>query len=400
MTDIEPKYPDSKLPVYEAVAKRFRAEFGGEETAVYFAPGRLNLVGAHLDYSGGDVLPLAVDLGVYAAARLRDDQRIRLRSIDQEVDVDLDWSEIGDVMDPATCWGRYPLGVMHFMAVAGAERRGVELVFGGNLPIASGMSSSAALEVVTATALDDLLGCGMTAIERARLCHRAEVEFVGVKCGIMDQFASALGKKDHALLLHCFDETYEHVHLDGSAFEVLVMDTKKPRSLAATGFNDRVTECREAHQILRREVRDLPYLAAYSMADLESAGDALHGVHRKRAHHVVTEMGRISEGVRGLRADDIHVLGHSLNESHRSTSVDYEVSCDELDFITDSARELDLVFGARLTGAGFGGCAIALVETGESPKVIEHVRARFAERFGVTASFECLHPGEGPRRLS
>jgi galactokinase len=214
----------------------------------------------------------------------------------------------------------------------------------------------------------------------------------------MDQFASALARPGQLLLLHCHSRTSEHVPLDRDAFEVLVMDTRKPRELAASGFNQRVRECRQAHQLLR-QVRDLPFLAAYAEADLERADGLLRGIPLRRARHVVTEMQRVAAGVAALRAGDVAALGRALNASHASARDDYEVSCAELDAITAAAREHADVAGARLTGAGFGGCAIALVRPGSGDRVAAHVRGAYAAGFGVEPGFMLLHPGPGPREL-
>lgn len=372
----------------------------GAGARLFFAPGRVNLVGAHLDYNGGDVLPLAVDRGIYVAARLRDDDRIRLRSLDLPLVVDVDAATLGRSQDPAHGWASYPLGVWQFFSAHTNCRRGVDLVFGGDLPMASGLSSSAAIEVATVTALDALHGTEVDALTLAKLAHRAETDYVGLKCGIMDQFASALGRAGHALLLHCHTQTFEHVPLDRGAFDILVMDSRKPRTLASTMFNKRVRECADAHAALVALGIERDCLAAYSRDDLERAGNGLQGVLARRARHVVSEMGRLAEAVAALRRGDIARLGACLDASHRSTATDYEVSCAELDEITDAARACTGVFGARLTGAGFGGCAIALIAPGHADGVAAAVANRYEARFGVAPGFSVLHAGPGPRELT
>jgi galactokinase len=389
-----------RLPLLDAIGARFRAAFGGPEPRWFFAPGRINLVGAHLDYSGGDVLPMAVDRGIYAAARLRSDSRLRLQSLDQELAIDVDGRELPARARPEWGWGAYPLGVWHGFQQRTGLGRGLDLVVGGDLPMASGLSSSAAIEVVTAVALDALHGTALERQQIALLAHRAETGFVGVRCGIMDQFASALGRAGQVLLLHCAGPRWEHVPFDPTACEVLVLDTKKPRLLAKTGFNERVAQCATAHELLRMHVRDLPHLAAYTVADLEQSREAMDEVLFRRARHVVTEMDRIRAGVAALRKHDYATLGAQLDASHASTAGDYEVSCDELDVVTAAAREHEAVFGARLTGAGFGGCAIALVRPGASSAVGRHVAAVFQRRFGVVPGFDLLRNGTGPGELA
>lgn len=389
-----------RSPLLDAIGERFRVEFGGGPARRFFAPGRINLVGAHLDYNGGDVLPMAVDRGIYAAARLRDDGRIRLISLDQELVLDVAAADVPMRTRPEWGWGGYPLGVWHGFGQRTGLSTGFEMVVGGDLPMASGLSSSAAIEVVTAIALDALHGTKLERQQIALLAHRAETGFVGLRCGIMDQFASALGRPGQVLWLHCAGPRWEHVPFDPKACEVLVMDTKKPRRLAKTGFNERVAQCATAHELLRMHVRDLPHLAMYSMEDLDQAREAMDEVLFRRARHVVSEMERIRTGAAALRRGDYRELGRQLDASHRSTATDYAVSCDELDVITEAARSQEAVFGARLTGAGFGGCAIALVRPGASSSVARIVAEKFAARFGVAPGFDLLRIGTGPGELA
>lgn len=382
----------------DATVARFRADFGGQPRC-FFAPGRINLVGAHLDYNGGDVLPMAVDRGIYVAIRARDDGRLRLRSLDLGLVVDVEAAAIGTHTTPELGWAGYAIGVWHGFRAATGKGAGFEAVFGGDLPIASGLSSSAAIEVVTALALDALHGTGLERQQLALLAHRAETGFVGVRCGIMDQFASALGRAGFVLRLHCAGPRWDHVPFDPNACEVLVLDTKKPRHLAKSGFNERVAQCATAHEVLRAHVRDLPHLALYDAADLEQVRGALSDLHYRRARHVVTEMQRTRDGSAALCAHDYKRLGECLNASHASTARDYEVSCEELDVITAAARECRGVFGARLTGAGFGGCGIALVEPGAAERVQAHVAPIFRQRFGMAPAFYLLRNGTGPVEL-
>ena len=389
--------PHSRL--LDAIGARFRAEFGGEGRR-FFAPGRVNLVGAHLDYNGGDVLPMAVDRGIYAAARLRSDGRLRLVSLDQELAVDIEAAAVPARARPEWGWASYPIGVWHGFQQRTGLGAGLEMVFGGDLPMASGLSSSAAIEVTTAIALDTLHGTRLERQQLALLAHRAETGFVGVRCGIMDQFASALGRPGQVLLLHCAGPRWEHVPFDPRACEVLVMDTKKARRLSKTGFNERVAQCATAHELLRMHVRDLPHLAQYTLADLEQAREAMDEVLFRRARHVITEMDRIRAGAAALRRHDYQALGAQLDASHASTASDYEVSCEELDVITAAARSHEAVFGARLTGAGFGGCAIALVRPGTSSAVGRVVAEQFTKRFGVAPGFDLLRVGSGPGEIT
>jgi galactokinase len=275
----------------------------------------------------------------------------------------------------------------------------VDLVFGGDLPMASGLSSSAAIEVAMAVALAGLHDVRIAPDEIAMMAHRAETGYVGLKCGIMDQFASALGRDGHALLLHCSDRSYEHVPMDPTAFEVLVVDTRKPRNLSSTEFNRRVAECRRAFEALCAGRGSRVCLADFAIDDLEAVRDDLDDVIYRRALHVLREMARVREAVGSLRRGDVARLGQLVSESHESTRVDYAVSCEELDAITDAACQHDSVFGARLTGAGFGGCAFALVHPASTEEVARHVRQAYAARFGIEPGYAVLRAGGGPARL-
>ena len=342
------------------------------------------------------MLPLAADKGLYVAARLRDDGRLRLASLDQPQIVEIDASQIGTTRDPSHGWGSYPIGVFREFAAATGHARGVEMVFAGDLPMASGLSSSAAIEVVTAFALNALHGTGLSGKQLAMLGHRAENDYVGLRCGIMDQFASALGRPGHVLWLHCHTQSFEHVPLDAAALDILVLDTRKARELAASGFNQRVRECAEAFAVLTECIGPQPFLAAYTPEDVERARTRMSPTIHRRARHVATEMQRVTIAATALRGGDLARLGAALDASHASARDDYEVSCAELDVITAAAREVDGVFGARLTGAGFGGCAIALVAPGRTEDVAAHVGRKFVAAFGVEPRFDVLRPGPGP----
>ncbi len=387
-----------KIPLANTALEHFRAKFSGDDPRVFFAPGRVNLVGAHLDYNGGEVLPVAVDRGLYVAARLRKDNVIKLHSLNMDFSLSCTTADVGEEMNPEHQWASYPLGVWKELQDKTGSAQGFEMVFACDLPIASGLSSSAAMEMATITALSTLNSLELTPVEKALISHRAENRYVKLQCGIMDQFASALGKRGQAILLNCSKQTFEYVPLASDQVEVLVMDTMMPRRLSSGAFNDRVRECQTAYQVLRG-VRELPCLAAYTIHDMEAAGDLLSGTIRDRAFHVITEKARVDQAVAGLRRGDISTLGRSLNESHASARDSYEVSSRELNVITDAARELDSVYGARLTGAGFGGCAIALIRPGTAEKVKAHVQSRYLAECGKSPEFHSLLAGDGPGEI-
>jgi galactokinase len=389
----------------------FVDRFGAQPSGCWFAPGRINLLGAHLDYSGGDVLPVAVDRGVVVAARLVAEEScpVRFVSLDRDGEVDLDGADALLADDVAADreawpgWAAYPLGVWREFVRRTGRRAGIEAVFVGDLPIAAGLSSSAAIEVALGIALDALHGTELSRAEIARIGHAAETGFVGVPCGIMDQFASALAGGRHALLLHCHAQQFEPIPLAADEVEILVVDSGRPRELASErAFEQRVQECREAFAALRAHGPARDFLADYTFEEVEAAtaAGALAGVAARRARHVVTEMQRMREGVASLRAGDLAGLGRAMFASHASTRDDYEVSCPELDAIVAAAHESPHTFGARLTGAGFGGCAVVLVRAGRVDDVERSIAEAFAERFGRRPGFRRLRPGRAPGLVS
>jgi galactokinase len=389
--------PESQI--VEEVQTSFRESVPGSSPVLCFAPGRVNLLGAHLDYNGGDVLPVAVDKGIYVAAALRSDGKISARSLNQEVLFECDESDVTAFSGSELGWAAYPVGVMLAFKEKGAGSGGVDLVFAGDLPMAAGLSSSAAIELATACALNELYQSKLSRVELADLAHRAETQFVGLECGIMDQYASALSTGGQALFLHCRDSSFEHVPIDSDEVEILVMDSLKRRKLSNTGFNERVRECGRALEVFQREREHRQFLCDYDRGDLDAVADKLDPIARMRARHVIFEMERVRSGVQSLRSGDLSKLGSAIDASHRSTAIDYEVSCDELDELTGSASSHAAVFGSRLTGAGFGGCAIALVERGCTDEVATAVSSGFSSRFGHAPDFYVLKSGPGLRRI-
>ena len=264
--------------------------------------------------------------------------------------------------------------------------------------MAAGLSSSAAVEVATGVALDALHETALPLAVLAQIGFEAETRYIGLQCGIMDQFASALGRLGQVLILQCATRSFEYAPLDPGMVEILVLNTGVPRTLAESSYNLRVEECAQAHSILNR-VRERSHLADFTMEDLSAAGDALTGTPRRRATHVVMEMQRVRAAVEALRAGDLEALGGLLDASHASSRDLYDVSCPELDLITEAARECDDVLGARLMGAGFGGCAVALLRPGAVEAVQTHVQARFKDAFALTPGFELMRAGAGPSEL-
>lgn len=342
-----------------AIKKSFHEEYGANgDLRCFFAPGRVNLIGEHIDYNGGLVLPAAVSLGIYGGKRLRNDDLIRLRSRNQPGETILDLK--GTILfNPDVRWANYPAGVIRALLQEGYTLSGCDILFMSDLPEGAGLSSSAALEVLTAyMMLHPLLGDHIDRVALARICQRVENDFVGVNCGIMDQFAVALGKTDHAILLNTntLHHDYVPVRLDG--YKLLILDTRKPRELSDSKYNERRQECDEALACIQR-VHPIKTLVEAELADLKAIADP---VLKKRARHVITEQQRVLQSVAALKQGDLPAFGKILNASHHSLKDDYAVTGFELDTIVEQAWQVPDCLGARMTGAGFGGCAIALVK--------------------------------------
>jgi len=360
--------------VARATAK-FQDVFG-DSPRLFRAPGRVNLIGEHTDYNDGFVLPVAIDRDVLVAARPRTDRTVRLYSLNFDARSEFSLDAIDH--DRAQPWSNYVRGLAFYLQEAGLPLRGMDAVVEGNVPIGSGLSSSAALEVASATTFLTLAEVELDPVKMALLCQKAENRFVGVNCGIMDQYISALGRAGHALLIDCRSLEYELVPVAGGGVRVVVADTGVRRGLAGSEYNVRRRQCEEAARTLGRLLgREVRALRDVSVAELAAHGGALPEVNRKRAEHVVSENSRTLEGVAALRRGDLARFGVLMNESHVSLRDLYEVSCAELDALAEAAWRVPGVLGARMTGAGFGGCAVALVRE----EAIAEFQARVGEAY-------------------
>ncbi|MDO4563994.1 MAG: galactokinase [Clostridia bacterium] len=338
----------------ELLEQEFLKRFGtGGRPNVYFAGGRVNLIGEHIDYSGGKVFPCALALGTYVAVRRRGDGERIFQSV--------------GVSDG---WEKYPQAVLSAMRQAGIDfSGGFEVLVAGDLPLGAGLSSSASLEVAIAYALSDMFGLGISNKDIALLCQKAENDFVGVSCGIMDQFAVAMGKEGCAIYLDTHSLKYEHIPLAMEECELLILDTKKSRKLSESKYNERRSECERALKCLQKRL-DIEALCELTEADFSANAELIDDpVCLRRARHAVFENRRVEEAVSLLGQGDMAAFGRLMNQSHFSLRDDYEVSCEELDVLTDILRRQDGVLGARMTGAGFGGCVVALVERDKAEAV-------------------------------
>lgn len=343
----------------DLLAERFRNRFHKEATDFFFCPGRLNLIGEHIDYNGGRVLPGAISLGTYLAVAKSDDGKLRFECDNFSETATLPL-QTGYVKS-GNAWFNYPLSVIDQIVKQGHIISGLDMFYYGNLPIGAGLSSSASIEVLTLFALNELFNLGLSGKTMALMGKKAENEFIGVNSGIMDQFAVAIGKKDQAILLDCDTLEFSHIPFQTGDYILAIINSNKQRTLADSKYNERFAECREALQLLNQEI-SVNHLCEISSATLQQHSHLLKNpVLMKRARHVVSENERVGQAIMAMEKNDLEEFGRLLYASHQSLQNDYEVSGKELDTIVAFCQSYEACIGARMTGAGFGGCAIALV---------------------------------------
>ena len=377
----------------------YEAAYQKPATDIFFAPGRVNLIGEHTDYNGGFVFPCALSFGTYILLSKNEEQKINFRSLNMEAVYSLELTQLSEPL-PNKAWANYPLGVFaQFIKRGVAITQGYDILFWGNVPAGAGLSSSAAMEVVTAYALNDLLGTNYGLADLAKIGRAAEHEFAGVMCGIMDQFASAHGKVDHAIYLNCDTLEYDLVPVKLDGIKVVVTNTHSPHKLDSGSFNDRVRQCQLAVEQINA-VRPIQYLAELSQVDFDQVEHAITDeVAHRRARHVVGEVQRTKDAVEALKNGDIVKFGQLMNQSHVSLRDDYEVTGPQLDALAEAAWKIDGVLGSRMTGGGFGGCTVSLVREEAIPAFIEKVGAEYTEKTGLTADFYIAEIGDGAHRV-
>jgi galactokinase len=377
----------------EILAQKFNDHFGKDDNLrFFFSPGRVNLIGEHIDYNGGDVFPCALDIGTYAVARKRGDNIISFASDNFPLRASLAADDIR--YDAALDWINYPAGVAAVMRDQGAQAGGMDILFYGDLPAGAGLSSSASIELAMAVAINEMYACGWSAIDLVKAAQRAENEFVGVNCGIMDQFAIGVCRKDHALLLNCSTLACEHVPLNLAGYTLAIVNTNKKRQLADSKYNERRSECDRALAKLQG-VFKIENLASLPMTALDEAARVLDDAKLLcRTCHVVTEQNRVRRAVTALKENRIDDFALLLQQSHISLCDDYEVTGRELDILAESAWEQGIV-GARMTGAGFGGCAVMVVPDDLFERGMPAVMQTYKEKSGLDASVFRVRTGAG-----
>ena len=385
----------------EKLKKIFEEKFGSTEgTREFFAPGRVNLIGEHTDYNGGNVFPCALDFGTYALARRREDRRVKLYSANFEDLGVMEFSVDNLVNDREHDWANYPKGVLDIFKKSGYSiEDGFEVVYGGNIPNGAGLSSSASIEVVTSVILRELFNLNNTMIDAVKMSQRAENEFIGVNCGIMDQFAIGMGRRNKAILLDCNTLEYRYSELELKDEVVVIANTNKRRGLADSKYNERRGECERALADLQKKL-EIGSLGELTIDRFEDDKELIgEETDRRRARHAVYENQRTLKAVEALKGGDVEEFGRLMNESHVSLRDDYEVTGIELDSLVEAAWKHEGTVGSRMTGAGFGGCTVSIVKKHMVEDFIERVGADYLERTGLRADFYVANIGDGAREL-
>ncbi len=367
------------------------------EPILFFSPGRVNLIGEHTDYNGGFVFPCALNYGTYLLIRKATGKILKFSTLNFTEDVETELK--GLFTNTGKKWINYPLGVINEFLKKGAELSGLEFLYFGDVPNGAGLSSSASIEMVTAVALNDLFHMGLDTLEMVKMSQRAENQFVGMNCGIMDQFAVGFGKKDHAIFLNCDTLSYENVPLILTGYSLIITNTNKRRGLTDSKYNERRGECDKAVELLQayKPIRNLSELNVTEIQILDKY--ITDSVVIRRAKHVISENGRVVEAVNVLKNNNIPRFGELMNQSHDSLKDDYEVTGKELDTLVYEGRKLPGVIGTRMTGAGFGGCTVSIVKKEDTANFISELGKAYQKITALVPEFYLPEVGIGASRI-
>lgn len=389
------------MELIENLKNDFTEIFNENPTNIYFSPGRVNLIGEHTDYNGGNVFPCALSIGTYGLTTKRDDKKVRLYSNNFKdigvIEFDLDQLKFEKEHD----WANYPKGVIKTFKDHGFDiSNGFNVLIYGNIPNGSGLSSSASLELLTSIILKDTFNLEVDMVSMVKMSQEAENKFIGVNCGIMDQFAIGMGTKDCAILLDCNTLEYRYSKINMDGYKLVIGNTNKKRGLVDSKYNERRAECEEALRILK-EYKNISSLGELTEEDFESLKDKIENpIIRKRAKHAVLENIRTLKAVETLENNDIKTFGELMNQSHISLRDDYEVTGIELDTLVEAAwDQKDKVIGSRMTGAGFGGCTISIVKEDAIDEFINYSTEKYEKIIGYKPSFYVVDISDGTRKL-
>jgi galactokinase len=383
----------------KTLKEKFVEKYGEGDFSGYFSPGRVNLIGEHTDYNGGFVFPCALSFGNYCLIRKVNRPSFKFASLNMELEAELSLDELTKPLGDKA-WVNYPLGVIAQFVKRGLKpAAGADLLFYGDVPNGAGLSSSAALEVVTAVAINDQYGYGLDRIDLVKMGQKAEHEFAGVMCGIMDQFASGLGAKDHAIFLNCDTLEYELVPVVLKGCKIVVSNTNSPHKLDSGKYNERVRECKAAVEAVK-PYKAINQLADLSLEEFKSVEPKIENdVVRARARHVVSEIERTTDAVKALKAGNLELFGKLMNASHVSLRDDYEVTGPELDAMAEAAWKIDGVIGSRMTGGGFGGCTVSVVKDEAIDTFITEVGKEYKSKTGLNPEFYVAEIGDGGKKI-
>jgi galactokinase len=379
--------------------EKFYEKYGNrhDKPFLFFSPGRVNLIGEHTDYNGGFVFPCALNYGTYLLIRKINGKTLKFSTINFSDDSEVQLN--GLFINTNKKWTNYPLGVINEFIKRGVKLSGLEFLYYGDVPNGAGLSSSASIEMVTAVALNELFDAGFDTLSMVKMSQKAENEFVGMNCGIMDQFAVGFGKKDHAIFLNCDTLFFENVPVILTDCSLIITNTNKRRGLTDSKYNERRSECDKAVELLQayKPIKNLSELNIGEISILEKY--IKNPIIRKRAKHVISENGRVVEAVMVLKANNIVRFGELMNQSHDSLKDDYEVTGLELDTLVYEGRKLPGVIGTRMTGAGFGGCTVSIVKKADSAKFMTTLSAVYQKKTGLTPDFYQPEIGNGAGRI-
>lgn len=380
-----------------AMINEFSSRFGRNPEHIFFCPGRVNLIGEHIDYNGGKVMPCAISLGTYLAISKNKDKLLRFHSLNFPEAIELHLQE--SYSKTGKTWFNYPLGMINELLQEGNAVSGLDMLFNGNLPIGAGLSSSASIEVLTAFALNQMFGMKISSKDIALMGKKVENEFIGVNSGIMDQFAVVMGKKDNAILLDCDTLEYEYLPFETGEYILTIINSNKQRRLADSKYNERFAECGKVLKTLKKEL-NVTHLCDIDLNTFEEHRHLIDNpVLDKRALHVISESFRVGEAKDALKANDLASFGKLMYASHQSLKDWYEVSGKELDTIVEFCKTYEDCIGARMTGAGFGGCAIALVKKNKFDDFSSKLTSDYEEKIGYKPEVFASEIGDGVREL-
>ncbi|BCZ48757.1 galactokinase [Clostridium gelidum] len=379
----------------------FTELFKKDSESVFFSPGRVNLIGEHTDYNGGNVFPCALTIGTYAVVAKRDDKKVLVHSLNFKDLGVIEFSLDNMVNEKAHDWANYPKGVIKTLEDHGYKiPSGFEILFYGNIPNGSGLSSSASLEVLMGTILNESFNLNIDMVDIVKMCQEAENKFIGVNCGIMDQFAIGMGKEGSAILLDCNTLKYSYSKLDLNGYKIVIGNTNKKRGLADSKYNERRSECEDALAKIQT-VKNITALGELSEEDFEEVKDCIGDpIKTKRAKHAVYENQRTLKAVKALEENDLELFGKLMNASHVSLRDDYEVTGIELDTLVELAWETEGVIGARMTGAGFGGCTVSIVKDECVDNFKETIAVKYKEKIGYEPDFYVVSTSDGTRKIN